>query len=173
MSTFTNILQQKINNLEAQIRQLQEQNARLRYKARWLMETAASSDMSMLPQPEVQDMPQTPSGQYGGNADRYIMSSSVSIPWHPETDPSNIPERAINKLQKLLKQLGASVYSRMTISYHNGTLLIVWPDGSWTTFGWNGQNWVPNYHNPTGQEGQGQLVDNNFNPWTRWIPSSG
>jgi len=78
MSTFTNILQQKINNLEAQIRQLQEQNVQLRNKARWLMEAAASSDMSMLQQPEVQDMPQTPSGpsgQYGGDIDRYTMSN--------------------------------------------------------------------------------------------------
>lgn len=77
MSTFTNILQQKINNLQAQIRQLQEQNAHLRNKARWLMEAAAaSSDMSMLPQPEVQDM-QTPSGQYGGNPDRYTMGREI------------------------------------------------------------------------------------------------
>jgi len=62
MSTFTNILQQKINNLEAQIRQLQEQNAHLRNKARWLMEAAASADMSML-QPTVQN---DPMGQYTG-----------------------------------------------------------------------------------------------------------
>ena len=85
MSTFTNILQQKMNNLQAQIRQLQEQNAHLRNKARWLMEAAASSDMSMLQQPEVQDMPQTPSGQYGGNPDRYTMGLEIApgIPFPP------------------------------------------------------------------------------------------
>ena len=38
MSTFTNVLQQKINNLEAQIRQLQEQNAHLRNKAKLIKE---------------------------------------------------------------------------------------------------------------------------------------
>ena len=48
MSTFINIQQQKINNLQAQIRQLQEQNARLRNKARWLMEAAPSSDSQPL-----------------------------------------------------------------------------------------------------------------------------
>ena len=90
MSTFTNILQKKINNLEAQIRQLQEQNYNLRRKARWLMEAAASSDMSMLPQPEVQDMPQTPSGPsgvYGGNPDRYTAYLGDYAPGHPEIAP--------------------------------------------------------------------------------------
>ena len=43
MSTFTNVLQQKMNNLQAQIRYLREQNVQLRNKARRLMEAAPES----------------------------------------------------------------------------------------------------------------------------------
>jgi hypothetical protein len=37
MSTFTNVLQQRINALENQIRNLQEQNNNLRRRARYLL----------------------------------------------------------------------------------------------------------------------------------------
>lgn len=53
MSTFTNILQQKMNNLQAQISYLREQNVQLRNKARWLMEAA----------PESPSQPAQPSGE--------------------------------------------------------------------------------------------------------------
>jgi|688.fasta_scaffold21715_8 hypothetical protein len=49
MSTFTNVLQQRINSLKNKIRNLQEQNNNLRRRARYLMEAAPSADMSMLP----------------------------------------------------------------------------------------------------------------------------
>lgn len=52
MSTFTGILQQKINNLEAQICQLQEQNYNLRRKARWLMEATPDSPSQSPQSPE-------------------------------------------------------------------------------------------------------------------------
>jgi|LakMenE01Jun11ns_1017448.scaffolds.fasta_scaffold9652329_2 hypothetical protein len=49
MSTFTNVLQQRINALENQIRNLQEQNNNLRRRARYLLEAAPSNDMLMVP----------------------------------------------------------------------------------------------------------------------------
>ena len=175
MSTFTNILQQKINNLEAQIRQLQEQNYNLRRKARWLMEAAASSDMSMLQQPQVQDMPQIPSGQNGGQADSYIMSynSNSNLPWHPETNPNDVPRDGLKELERLLRRLSGRTVGNISLSYHGGMLIVTWPDGSWTSFSWNGKTWVPSYHNDTGQEGDGKLAPDGFDPWTEWMEQLG
>jgi len=139
MSTFTNILQQKINNLEAQIRQLQEQNAHLRNKARWLMEAAASSDMSML-QPTVQNEPM---GQYtGANPDStYTMDIEPILPYGPT--PTYFPTQGLKDGQYLGDKEG-----RRNQFYWNSTL------GAWIihvyssngrivgTYIWNGEQWV-------------------------------
>jgi hypothetical protein len=83
MSTFTNVLQQRINALENQIRNLQEQNNNLRRRARYLLEAAPSADVSRL-STDVQAPSQGPLGQYGGTNpnDRYTMSATQdpSIP---------------------------------------------------------------------------------------------
>jgi hypothetical protein len=81
MSTFTNVLQQRINALQNQIRNLQEQNNRLRRRARYLLEAAPSTDKLMVPTADTQtpsEGPLGPLGQYGGtNPDqRYTMSET-------------------------------------------------------------------------------------------------
>lgn len=84
MSTFTNVLQQRINALQNQIRNLQEQNNNLRRRARYLLEAAPSTDLLMGPTDDTQTPNQGPLGQYGGaNPDeRYTMSTTQdpSIP---------------------------------------------------------------------------------------------
>jgi hypothetical protein len=92
MSTFTNVLQQRINALQNQIRNLQEQNNNLRRRARYLLE-AASTDMLMVPTADTQTSSQDPLHQYGGaNPDqRYTMSTTAPGPGikglSPMTDP--------------------------------------------------------------------------------------
>jgi hypothetical protein len=84
MSTFTNVLQQRINALQNQIRYLQEHNYNLNKITRYLLESAPSTGMSMLPVADASQVPDQvgPSGQYGGNPDRYTMSTTQdpSIP---------------------------------------------------------------------------------------------
>jgi hypothetical protein len=84
MSTFTNILQQRINALQNQIRNLHEQNNRLRRRARYLLEAAPSTDMLMDLTADTQTPsqgPLGPSGQYGGtNPDVTYTMSTWSTP---------------------------------------------------------------------------------------------
>lgn len=141
MSTFTNILQQKINNLEAQIRQLQEQNVQLRNKARWLMEAAASSDMSML-QPTVQNEPMGQSTGANQNS-TYTMNTDPILPYGPT--PTNFPSD-IKEGEYLGDNKGRrnqfywdSVNGRWIIHVYNARGKIV------RTYAWNGDQWVDTY----------------------------
>ena len=92
MSTFTNVLQQRINALQNQIRNLHEQNNRLRRRARYLLESAPSTDKLMVPTADTQTPSQGPLGQYGGpSPDRYTSMMGTGTqpyrpanPWDPE-----------------------------------------------------------------------------------------
>jgi hypothetical protein len=85
MSTFTNVLQQRINALQNQIRNLHEQNNRLRRRARYLLEAAPSTDMLMVPTADTQTPSQGPLGQ-APSQDRYTSSTETyrpANPWNP------------------------------------------------------------------------------------------
>jgi len=129
MSTFTSILQQRINALENQIRNLQEQNNNLRRRARYLMEAAASTEVSMLstdPQAPSQ-VPQGPLGQYGGTNpnDRYTMSTNGSKwstpPFGDEGFPSTPDEFDLNPDGTYTDENGTT----FTWSWRGGKLTVV------------------------------------------------
>jgi hypothetical protein len=97
MSTFTNVLQQRINALENQIRNLQEQNNNLRRRARYLLESAPSTDMLMVPTADTQTPSEGPLGQYGGpSPDRYKAYDGSIPPGYGNPIPgSNVRFRGV------------------------------------------------------------------------------
>jgi len=130
MSTFTNVLQQRINALENQIRNLQEQNNNLRRRARYLLEAAPSADMPML-STDVETPSQVgASGAYNNQIDRTTMNAPINLPSPNKLNPGTYDGPP-----------GASY--RVT---NDGKLIVTWSTNPLFVLGyyWDGSRWVLN-----------------------------
>lgn len=163
MSTFTNVLQQRINALQNQIRNLHEQNNRLRRRARYLLEAAPSTEL-MVPTADTQTSSEYLQ-QYGGpSPDRYtsMMGTSPANPFDPEgyNDPygdhdgdgvpNHIDQDYIFKPGRRPDGTYTNPNNGLTYTLSGNTLTITSPDGRTWVLKWNPQTnqWEEDSYRP-------------------------